>query len=86
MPNAGIDRIEGIETRDDGTAALRIRIAAVPDKGRANAAASALLSQMFGVPKSVVVLVSGATARLKTVRIGGDPARLAATIDGLGGD
>lgn len=83
-PNAGADRIEGTELRDDGSAVLRVRVKAVPDKGKANAAVIALLAKALGVPKSAVTLVSGDTARLKSIAIEGDPAALAARIEALG--
>lgn len=68
-PNAGRDAIDGIEIRDDGSTVLRLRVSAVPDKGKANAAVTALLSKTLGIPKSSVTLVSGETARFKTVLI-----------------
>ena len=68
-PNAGRDAIDGVETRDDGSTVLRLRVSAVPDKGKANAAVTALLSKTLGIPKSSVILVSGETARFKTVLI-----------------
>ena len=68
-PNAGRDAIDGVETRDDGVTVLRLRVAAVPDKGKANAAVTALLAKTLGMPKSSVTLVSGETARFKTVLI-----------------
>lgn len=83
-PNAGADRIEGTEERDDGSAVLRIRVTAVPDKGKANAAVIALLAKTVGIAKSSITLVSGETARLKTVRLDGDPAELAAALAKLG--
>jgi uncharacterized protein (TIGR00251 family) len=83
-PNAGADRIDGAETRDDGTAVLRIRVTAVPDKGRANAAVIALLAKAVGVPKSAITLVSGDTARIKTLRIAGDPDQLVGALEKLG--
>jgi uncharacterized protein YggU (UPF0235/DUF167 family) len=52
----------------------------VPDKGRANAAAIALLAKLLGVPKSAVTLIAGDTARLKTVAIAGDGAGMAARL------
>ena len=82
-PNAGPDRIEGVEIRDDGTAVLRLRVAAVPDKGKANAAAIALLAKALGIPKSTLDVTAGATARLKTLDIAGDGAVLAARLDAL---
>ena len=76
-PNAGRDAIDGVETRDDGTAVLRLRVAAVPDKGKANAAVAALLAKALGVPKSAITVTSGETARLKTLGIVGDGEALA---------
>ncbi|KFC68612.1 hypothetical protein FF80_01565 [Devosia sp. LC5] len=75
-PNAGRDAIEGVEQRDDGSAVLRVRVKAVPDKGKANAAVVALLAKALGVSKSAVSVVSGATARLKTLAVMGDSAAL----------
>ena len=82
-PNAGVDRIEGAETRDDGETVLKLRVAAVPDKGKANAAAIALLAKALGVPKSNVTLVAGDISRLKTLAISGDPDELAARLRAL---
>lgn len=83
-PNAGVNRIDGTELRDDGNAVLRVRVTAVPDRGKANGAVTGLLAKALAVPKTAVVLVQGETARLKTFEIGGDPALLAARIDALG--
>lgn len=83
-PNAGADRIEGVEVRDDGAAVLRLRVMAVADKGKANTAVISLLSKALDVPKSAIRLVSGETARSKLLEIAGDAATLAARIDGLG--
>ena len=71
-PNAGRDAIEGFETLADGTEVLHIRVAAVPDKGKANAAVIALLAKALHLPKSSLAITSGETARLKTVRIDHD--------------
>lgn len=83
-PNAGVNRIDGTELRDDGSAVLRVRVTAVPDKGKANAAVTGLLAKGLAVPKSAVVLVQGETARLKTFEIAGDPEVLVARIEALG--
>jgi len=66
-PNAGRDAIEGFEFLADGTQVLRLRVAAVPDKGKANAAVIAILAKALGLPKSALQLVAGETARLKTL-------------------
>lgn len=83
-PNSGADRIDGTELRDDGSAVLRVRVTAAPDKGKANTAVIALIAKALGVPKSAVTLVSGDTARLKTLEVEGDPAELAAKVEALG--
>ncbi len=79
-PNAGMDRVEGQENRDDGSAVLRLRVKAVPDKGRANAAVIALLAKKMRLPKRDFTLVAGDTARLKTIDIAGEPDALAALL------
>jgi uncharacterized protein len=55
----------------------------VPDKGKANAAVITLIAKALGVPKSAVTLISGETARLKTLSIAGDAEALAAAVDAL---
>jgi uncharacterized protein (TIGR00251 family) len=72
-PNGGRDAIDGVETGADGAAYLKVRVSAVPEKGRANKALIALVSKSLGVPKSAVSLLAGDTARKKILRIDGDP-------------
>lgn len=81
-PNAARTAIEGIETRGDATV-LRVRVTAVPDKGRANKAVVALLAKALGMPRSAIAITAGATARDKTLRIDGDPDALAARLAAL---
>jgi uncharacterized protein (TIGR00251 family) len=83
-PNAGRDAIDGPELRDDGSTVLRLRVAAVPDKGRANAAVIALLAKALGLPKSAFELVSGETSRFKTLRIADAADDLLARLAALG--
>lgn len=49
--------------------ALKIRLAAAPVDGKANAELLRFLADAFGVPLSSVALVRGAMARAKLVRI-----------------
>lgn len=49
--------------------ALKIRLAAPPVDGRANAELLAFLAKAFGVPKRQIELLSGASSRDKRVRI-----------------
>jgi uncharacterized protein YggU (UPF0235/DUF167 family) len=62
---------------------LRVRVAAAPDKGKANAAAIMLLAKALDVAKSTLEITAGHTARLKTVEVAGDGEMLAARLDGL---
>ena len=55
-------------TMADGT--LKARLAAVPEKGRANEALCALLADHFHVPRKAVEIISGHTSPLKLVRVG----------------
>lgn len=71
-PNAGRDAIDGVERRDDGGVVLRVRVAAVPDKGKANAALIALLAKKLRLPRSAFTLLSGETSRHKTLALSGD--------------
>lgn len=49
--------------------ALKIRLAAPPVEGKANAELLRYLAEVFGVPQRAVTLVRGETSRRKTVRI-----------------
>ena len=82
-PNAGADRIEGAEIRDDGEAVLRVRVAAVPDKGKANAAVVALIAKALGLPKSAISVVAGETSRIKSLAIAGTPELVGESLDRL---
>ena len=63
--------------------ALVVRVAAPPVDGRATEAALAAVATAFGVRRSAVTLVTGATSRTKVVDVaGGDPAVLARLLAG----
>jgi len=49
----------------------KVKIAAAPEKGKANRALCEFLADYFGVPQSRVEIVSGETSHLKRVRIDG---------------
>ena len=80
-PRGGSARIDGIAA-DGGQACLRVRVAAPPVEGAANAAIVAYLAKALGLPRSAVTLVAGDRARLKRLRLRGDdlPDRLRALI------
>jgi len=66
---AGVD---GAVELDDGSVVLKLRVAAPPEGGRANAAAIRLLAKSWGLPKSALAVVAGQTARRKTLAVAGD--------------
>ncbi|AKK28285.1 DUF167 domain-containing protein [Mycobacterium sp. EPa45] len=57
-----------IETAPDGSLTIFVRERAID--GKATEAATKLLAEHFGVSRSSVELVSGATSRIKRFRVG----------------
>ncbi|MCC4115422.1 DUF167 family protein [Aromatoleum toluclasticum] len=64
--------------------AMKIRLAAPPVDGKANAALCAFLAAFCNVPKSAVALISGETSRAKRVRVDGATAEVLARLRALG--
>ncbi|MER9743227.1 DUF167 family protein [Mesorhizobium sp. M0187] len=83
-PKSSVDRLEAVETSVGGCSHLKARVRAVPENGAANQALQRLVAKALGVPASAVSVVAGATARLKTLRVNGDPAALVTSIKALG--
>lgn len=80
-PRAARDSIDGVGRLADGSEVLQVRVRAVPAEGAANRALVLILSKALKVPKSAVAIVAGGAARLKQVRIEGDPTSLSHTIE-----
>jgi uncharacterized protein (TIGR00251 family) len=80
-PKGGRDQIEGWWTDSAGQTALKARVAAPPEDGKANTALVALLARALDVRKSDVRIASGAASRLKTIEIEGDEAELSARLE-----
>ena len=73
QPGAKRTAVDG--THGEGThQRLKVRLAAPPVDGKANAELLRFLADAFGVPLRNVVLVRGETSRQKVVRVDG-PAR-----------
>ncbi len=51
----------------DGT--VKIKVAAVPEKGKANAELCSFLAREFGVPQNRVEVIAGQTSPVKVVRV-----------------
>jgi uncharacterized protein YggU (UPF0235/DUF167 family) len=80
-PRAARDALDGVALLSDGRPVALARVRALPADGAANAALVALVAKGLRLPKSAVTIAAGHTARLKQVRIAGDPAALAREID-----
>jgi uncharacterized protein (TIGR00251 family) len=82
-PKSRREGIEGV-SEEPGRAgperALKVRVAAVPEDGKANAALLALLAREWDLPRTTLTLAAGATQRLKRIHIKGDPTTLAAKV------
>ncbi len=75
-PRGGRDAVEGIGSDADEAPHVKLRVAAAPVDGDANAAVEKLLAKWLGVPKTTVEVIGGQTVRLKTVMVDGDPVQL----------
>lgn len=84
-PRSSRDEIAGIERLADGSAVLKVRVRAVPEQGKANEALLRLMSSALRIPHAAVRLKTGASGRLKTLYIEGDPDSLAESLARLGG-
>ena len=65
-PRGGSDRVDGVEG-----GLLRVRVAAPPVDGAANASLLRLLAAELDLPPSALRLVAGASGRLKVVEVEG---------------
>ncbi len=84
-PKASANRLQGVVLDDAGTARLKILVTAVPEDGKANREVIKLLSKAWKIPKSDFTVISGQTARSKTLLIAGDAAALAASLGATSG-
>ena len=65
VPRAARSEVVGVTT--DG--AMKVRVAAVPDKGKANEELRAVLAEWFQVPKGNVEVLLGETSQRKRLRV-----------------
>ena len=84
-PRSGRDSLAGLHKASDGTEAVAVKVRAAPEDGAANEAACRCLAKVLGCPASAVTLRAGATARVKTIAVAGEPSALeAALVEVLG--
>ena len=68
-PNARRSEISGWDHDPQAGRVLRVRVAAPPTEGKANAALRDFLAAALGLPKSQIRLDHGASSRIKTFTI-----------------
>lgn len=79
-PKSSRDQVEGLTATADG-AAIKARVRAVPEDGKANAALEALVADWLDIAGGRVKVVGGQTSRVKSVAISGDAATVAAALE-----
>ena len=79
-PKAKRSQFGGLLDEPDGGKALKVQVTAAPESGKANEAVIALLAREWGVAKSAISVVSGATDRRKLVEIRGPSQALMAQL------
>lgn len=65
IPKSSRNEVIGLQ----GDGSLKLKITAVPEKGKANAAICSFLGEEFGVPKRNIRIVRGETSSLKQITI-----------------
>ncbi len=66
VPNASKSAIDGVARDADGGAVLKVRVTAIPEKGKANDAVVALLAETLGVRRQDISISSGGTSPRKS--------------------
>lgn len=80
-PKGGRDRIDGLRTDANGRWYLSVRVGVAPADGAATAAVIAVLADALQLSKRDVILASGATSRVKRIRLDGDSAAITARLE-----
>ncbi len=83
-PKASRNAIAGMAPSGQGETVLKVMVTAVPEAGKANEALIKLLAKQWGIAKSSISLVAGATDRNKIVHVAGDAADLMARLSHAG--
>jgi uncharacterized protein len=84
VPKGGRDALEGVEQMADGRMVVKARVRAAASGGEANSALTQLIARSLGVPPSRVMLLAGARARIKRLKIQGETGALAGALQKLG--
>ncbi len=68
-PNSSRDQVEGLIKLADGNCVLKVRVRAVPEKGKANKSVVKLIAKSLGLAPSKLLLASGSKDRNKEILI-----------------
>ena len=79
-PKASRNELAGVYEDAAGQKALRVRVTAPPDKGKANKAILKLLAKTWGLAPSCLSVITGGHNRTKVILIEGEPGVLVATL------
>ncbi len=79
-PKSARDEIAGLEDFG-GETALKARVRALPEQGRANEALERLIATWLKVPPPLVKVAQGGTSRAKQVLVEGDADHLARLVE-----
>ncbi len=79
-PGSPRNAIAGVADEADGSRILKVQVTAVPEGGKANAAAIKLLAKTWKLPRGAFRIASGDTSRRKVIEIAGAPDELAARL------
>src|SRR3546814_2642682 len=82
-PRANREAVEGLTDTGGGKMALAVRVGAAPSEGAANEAVLKLITRTLDLPPRSASLVSGASARLKQVRLEGPAEMIVARLEAL---
>lgn len=81
QPRASKAEVGAIVPAQGDAYVLRVRVTAAPAEGEANAAVCELLAREWAMPKTLISIARGATARHKTVRVAGNSNQILAALE-----
>ena len=80
-PKSSNNAVTGLRDTADGRQVLAVKVTAVPEKGKANAALAKLLAKKLRMPTGKVELLSGHSSRNKEVLVHGETDAIMAAIN-----
>jgi uncharacterized protein len=69
IPKSSKTELVDILKDEEGNQTLKIKLKAVPEKGKANQELTKYLAKLFEVPKNKVTISSGKTSRTKLIKL-----------------